>query len=91
MRYYNVTRGSVAVTLSNGSSCVFAPKAWTDVPADADGSAGLNEYVSKGILVRNAQDVKSRFDARLAAAQKSAPKAAPAKPVPAAVVAPSTK
>lgn len=50
--YYNVTRGPLSVTLNDGSAASVTPKKWFYVSPANEGSASLQQLVSKGFLVR---------------------------------------
>ncbi len=54
VRYYNRTRGPLAVTLASGKSVAVAPKSWLEIAPEEDGSASLMTHLSKGHLVRAA-------------------------------------
>lgn len=51
-RYFNRTRGPVAVALKTGESTIVKPKGTLIVTPEQDGSASLHAKVRKGILVR---------------------------------------
>jgi len=51
-RYFNRTRGPVAVALKTGESTIVRPKGTLIVSSEQDGSASLHAKVRKGILVR---------------------------------------
>ncbi len=50
-RYYNTTRGSLALSLSSGSFSLPA-KSWTEIPTADEGSPNLAPLVRTGFLVR---------------------------------------
>lgn len=52
-KYYNVTRGPLAASLSSGRSVTIPPKAWFEVDAGDEGSASVNALVRKGFLKRS--------------------------------------
>jgi hypothetical protein len=52
MRYFNRTKGSVAVSFKSGASIAAPSKGWFEVPPEEDGSASILEHVAKGHIVR---------------------------------------
>lgn len=52
MRYYNKTKGPLSATLTNGDSCFFPPKQWTELAEEFDGSEAIAKLISKGFIVR---------------------------------------
>ena len=52
-KYYNVTRGPLAASLSGGRSVTIPPKAWFEIASGDEGSAGVAALVRKGYLKRS--------------------------------------
>lgn len=53
-KYYNTTRGPLAVSLSSGASLSIPPKKWVEIGAADEGSTNLVPLVRKGYLKRSA-------------------------------------
>lgn len=53
-KYYNTTRGPIAVALSSGASMTLMPKSWTDIAPSDEGSPNLAPMIRKGFLKRSA-------------------------------------
>lgn len=51
--FFNTTRGPLAATLLDKSSCSIPPKKWVTIPADQENSASIVRLVEKGFLVRS--------------------------------------
>jgi hypothetical protein len=54
---------------------MFKSTSWTEVPDGLDNSSSLVEYVNKGILVKNTQDVEALKNKALQASKVTAPSA----------------
>jgi hypothetical protein len=75
-KYYNTTRGPIAVALSSGKSITVPPKTWIDIdPSDA-GSPSLAPMIRKGFLKRSA--LPDPVPEEVSPAPVSAPVTAPA-------------
>ncbi len=58
-KYYNKSKGPLAVVLKGGNSVAIPGKSWIRIPTDQESSADLHRYVKKGFLVRSsAEDPK---------------------------------
>lgn len=53
-KYYNTTRGPIAVALSSGASLTVLPKSWTEISPSDEGSPNLAPMIRKGFLKRSA-------------------------------------
>lgn len=51
-RYYNTTRGPLALPLRSGATVSIPPKQWVDIDPSDESSAQVIQYKSKGFLVR---------------------------------------
>lgn len=80
-KYYNTTRGPIAVSLSSGKQLSIPPKTWTDIDSADEGSAMLVPMVRKGFLVRSAIDA-AKPEAAVAVAAEPTPAPAEEKVVP---------
>jgi len=76
-KYYNTTRGPLAVSLSSGKALTIPPKTWIDIDPGDEGSAALVSLKRKGFLKRSVLP------------DPPAEEAAPAAPAPAPVAAPA--
>ncbi len=75
-KYYNTTRGPLAVTLSGGGSLSIPPKSWIEIAPSDEGSPNLAPLCRKGYLRRSAVlAVDSRPAAIVPAAAQPEPKA----------------
>lgn len=55
-KYYNATRGPIAVSLSSGKAVSVPPKSWIDIDPADEGSPNLAPLVRKKYLIRSALD-----------------------------------
>lgn len=55
-KFYNTTRGPIAVSLSSGNQLSIPPKTWIEIDPADEGSAMLVPMVRKGFLVRSSVD-----------------------------------
>lgn len=53
-KYFNTSKGSLAVVLRSGASASLPGKAWTVIPAHEEGSEDVIRAVKRGFLVRSA-------------------------------------
>ncbi len=58
-KYYNVTRGPLAASLSGGRSVTIPPKSWFEIAGGDEGSAGVSALVRKGYLKRSTLPIES--------------------------------
>lgn len=52
-KYFNTTRGPIAISLSSGVSVSFPPKRWTEIALADEGSVNLVPLLRKGFLKRS--------------------------------------
>lgn len=52
-KYYNVTRGPLAASLSSGRSITIPPKSWVEVDTSDEGSISVSALVRKGFLKKS--------------------------------------
>ena len=76
-KYYNATRGPIAVSLSSGKAVSVPPKSWIDIDPADEGSPNLAPLVRKKYLIRSALDSAAAAQA-VEAVPVVAPAAAPA-------------
>jgi hypothetical protein len=81
-KYYNKTRGPLAVSLSSGASAIIPPKTWVEIDAADAGSPDMISLVGRGYLV------KSKVEELSAPAEPVAPEAPVPAPAPEPVKAP---
>lgn len=66
-KYYNTTRGPIAVSLSNGKSLLVLPKTWGEIDAADEGSPDLASNVRKKFLVRSKLNAPPQEDPKTVA------------------------
>jgi hypothetical protein len=77
-RYYNTTRGPIAVSLSSGKAVSVPPKSWIEIDPGDEGSPNLVPIVRKGYLVRSALAATASAEAPTEAPPASVPVSAAA-------------
>lgn len=55
-KYFNTSKGTLAVVLRSGDSASLPGKQWTNIPSHEEGSEDLINAVKKGFLVRSTVD-----------------------------------
>jgi hypothetical protein len=76
-RYYNATRGPLALALPSGKSLSIPPKKWVEIVPGDEGSASLVALVRKGFLVRSKVPSPAPSEAVVAVAEVPVPVASP--------------
>ena len=55
-KYFNTSKGTLAVVLRSGDSASLPGKQWTNIPSHEEGSEDLVNAMKKGFLVRSTVD-----------------------------------
>lgn len=85
-KYYNTTRGPLAVSLSSGKALTIPPKTWIDIDPGDEGSPALVSLKRKGFVKRSVLPDPPAEEAAPAAPAAAAPEPTPA-PAPAPMTA----
>jgi len=91
-KYYNTTRGPLAVSLSSGKALTIPPKTWIDIEPGDEGSPALVSLKRKGFVKRSVlpdPPAVEEAPAPVPAAASAAPAPAPAMAAPAKAAAPA--